>query len=185
MNLLEKSLIEHCSPTLASLKTANLFNYSYRSEQELEEDMKRWNREMNPKGIFLTILRQKKDRVLVYVYRPGALERVFRSREVREFLRKYGYDGQTYQEALGKLRRRLQEQEEFPHEIGIFLGYPLADVTGFIENAGKNFLCAGVWKVYADKEETQRKFAKYKKCTEIYIHLWKKGKSIKQLTVAA
>ena len=32
---MEKFLIEHCSPTLASLKTANLFNYKYTDEGEL------------------------------------------------------------------------------------------------------------------------------------------------------
>ena len=34
---MENYLIEHCSPTLASLKTANLFNYMYDSEAELAD----------------------------------------------------------------------------------------------------------------------------------------------------
>ena len=35
--MLEKSVIEHCSPTLASIKTGNLFTYKYESEEELWE----------------------------------------------------------------------------------------------------------------------------------------------------
>lgn len=33
--MLEKYLVEHCAPTLASLKTANLFNYSFDNEENL------------------------------------------------------------------------------------------------------------------------------------------------------
>ena len=38
-----------------------------------------------------------------------------------------------------KLIGRLQENEGFPHEIGLFLGYPPEDVLGFIENKGEFF----------------------------------------------
>lgn len=34
---------------------------------------------------------------------------------------------------LEQLRSRLHGSEEFPHEIGVFLGYPLNDVLGFIK----------------------------------------------------
>lgn len=39
-------------------------------------------------------------------------------------------------------------QEDFPHEMGILLGYPVEDVEGFIINNGKNELYTGYWKVY-------------------------------------
>ena len=41
--MLEKQLIEHCSPTLASLKTANLFTYRYAEEEGLMESVSQWN----------------------------------------------------------------------------------------------------------------------------------------------
>jgi hypothetical protein len=41
---------------------------------------------------------------------------------------------------------------EFPHEIGIFLGYPPEDVTAFIENDGKNYACRTHWKVYHEPD---------------------------------
>ena len=33
-----------------------------------------------------------------------------------------------------RLIKRLNEDAEFPHEIGLFPGYPPEDVRGFIEN---------------------------------------------------
>ena len=55
--MLEKYLIEHCSPTLASLKTANLFTYAYSSDEELTRDVFRWNNQLADKGIELIVLR--------------------------------------------------------------------------------------------------------------------------------
>lgn len=48
--MLEKQLIEHCSPTLASLKTANLFTYRYAEEDGLMESVSQWNRRMGAQG---------------------------------------------------------------------------------------------------------------------------------------
>ena len=70
-------------------------------------------------------------------------------------------------------------------EIGLFLGYPVEDVLGFIENAGQNCKCCGCWKVYCNECEAVRTFARYKKCRDIYKRLWQEGRSVLQLTVAA
>ena len=61
--MLERYLIDHCSPTLASLKTANMFSCPYESGESLEEDVRKWNLQMKDKGLYLTILRKndKKD----------------------------------------------------------------------------------------------------------------------------
>ena len=66
---IERYLIEHCSPTLASVKAANLFNAVTEDDQELAEQVKQWNRLMNPKGVKLLVLRNHGRRALVYVYR--------------------------------------------------------------------------------------------------------------------
>ena len=38
--MLEQYLVEHCSPTLAGLKTANLFSVRFIDEEELNQHMK-------------------------------------------------------------------------------------------------------------------------------------------------
>ncbi|MFQ7103146.1 MAG: DUF3793 family protein [Anaerovoracaceae bacterium] len=185
MNLLEAFLIKHCSPTLAALKTANLFNCAYSAEEELMEDMDYWNGMMMRKGIGLFLLRKEKGRALIYVCRLPDLEREFAKPQTAEFMKKFGYEDMDAFSAIRRLRGRLQVAGEFPHEIGVFLGYPLEDVTGFIDNGGKGFLRSGTWKVYSNIDEAEKTFYKYKKCTDIYTNLWEGGKSIWQLTVAA
>ena len=63
--MLEMSLIKHCSPTLASLKTANLFSYSYSTERGLRKSIKYWNEQMSCKGIRLTVMKKKDNRALI------------------------------------------------------------------------------------------------------------------------
>ena len=87
--------------------------------------------------------------------------------------------------ALDWLRQRLAAGQGFPHEIGLFLGYPVGDVAGFIRNRGKNCRCVGCWKVYCNECEARRTFARLKKCTQVYTRLWQQGRTVPQLTVAA
>ena len=61
----------------------------------------------------------------------------------------------------------------------------LNDVIGFIKNAGQNCKCVGCWKVYCNECEAIKAFARFKKCTSVYVRLWNQGRSVRQLTVAA
>ena len=67
----------------------------------------------------------------------------------------------------------------------MFLGYPLADVKGFIRHKGKNFTLCGCWKCYGDPVAAQRRFARYRRCTELYRRRYAQGATLGQLTVAA
>ena len=173
--LIEKCLVEHCSATLASMKSANLFNMTFADDTDVEDQIEFWNRCMKEKGI----------RVLVYVYRKKQLEVSLNRPGVAKFLKKYGYGSTDVEYALDRLKSRIGENNEFPHEIGIFLDYPLGDVIGFITNEGRNFKCVGCWKVYCDECACRKTFAKYKKYKDVYVRLWQQGRSVLQLTVAA
>ncbi len=184
---MEKYLIEHCSPTLANLKTANMFSIDITSEKDLIKQMDSVNLMMNPKGIKLTALSIKDKRALVYVYRPQKLEKDLKKYGTADFMKQYGYfsdNNINIDEAIALLSRHISSDCNFPHEIGLFLGYPLGDVAGFIENGGKNCKCCGCWKVYCNECEAVKQFERFKKCSRIYKKLWHSGRSILKLTVA-
>ena len=106
---------------------------------------------------------------LLYLYRGRWLYRLLSAPENLSFLRRCGYDiTHGCGGLLRQLERRLCTNEQFPHEIGIFLGYPLEDVEGFIANAGQNYTCLGCWKAYGDPDAAQERFQRYHSCTEIY-----------------
>jgi len=183
---MEKFLIEHCSPTLASLKTANLFNYTYGNDQELYGYLREMNRQLSEKGLKVTILRKYAHSALVYVYREKKLQADLEKPGVRGFMMQYGYtQNPTANQAVAMLRKRFAEGNGFPHEIGLFLGYPLGDVIGYIENAGRNSKCSGCWKVYCNECEAMKMFAKFDKCKDVYRRLFHEGKkTVTQLAVA-
>lgn len=83
--MLERYLIDHCSPTLASLKTANMFICPYESGESLEEDVRKWNLQMKDKGLYLTILRKndKKHWFICAGHRDWS--RIFINREYKSF----------------------------------------------------------------------------------------------------
>ena len=180
----EDLLIRHCSPTLAGIKTGNLFSCVCPCRKELTKSISGLNRRLVPRGIRILPLRVCQGRALIYVYRPHALEDDLTDHQARELLLHYGYMPENPNACVMHLIRRLRSTEEFPHEIGLFLSYPPKDVLGFILNRACNHKCQGCWKVYGDEQESKSIFEKYDLCSRIYSEQWKQGKSIEQLTVA-
>ena len=199
--MLENYLIEYCSPTLASLKSGSLFNCRCSHSAELDESVSEWNAILAPRGISIHMLRRTDQTALIYVYRHSALKDTLGDPEIQSFLQGYGYDACnccmgcvseqcSIENCLKHLEARITEESgsngmRFPHEIGIFLGYPLEDVAGFINNKGRNCKCIGTWKVYGDASYARKAFARFNKCSDVYNRLWKSGRrSVLQLTVA-
>ena len=86
-------------------------------------------------------------------------------------------------QAIRTLRARMRKEAEFPHEVGVFLGYPLADVVGFVRNGGRNCLLCGQWKVYARAQEAAMTFERLRKCKQVYERLFRQGYPLTRLTV--
>ena len=178
-------LIEHCAPTLASIKTANLFRVSFDTQKNLFDAVRRWNNTLRDKGVLCFCLCLHEHTALIYVVRMSRLQNDLSDPAVGEFLSSFGYTSQNAIDALLILRQHLMQSGTFPHEIGIFLVYTLADVKGFIINHGHNCLCCGDWKVYSDPENAVKTFRRYCKCKQIYRKMWEQGKDLRQLTVSA
>ena len=180
----DEMIICHCSPTLAGLKTGNLFNCPCSDKKELILAVRSLNKRLAPKGIRVIPIQVCEQRVLIYLYRPDKLENDLAVEEAGEILRACGYSTGDCDKCVVRLSRRLQESGDFPHEIGLFLGYPPEDVRGFIENHAEGYKFVGCWKVYGDEKSAKKQFARYKKCTDVYCSQWANGKSIERLTVA-
>lgn len=147
--------------------------------------------ELKDTPISLRVLCKSEGRYTIMLYRKDCLKTYLDQQHIRTFLKQYGY--QTYQENLetqfnnwmSLLEKRVsyfhQKEGTFPHEIGVFLGYPMQDVLGFIENAGENYILNGYWKVYSDAKAAKARFqsydaAKIETVNEIYA-----GKSLREI----
>ena len=83
-------------------------------------------------------------------------------------------------EALDTLARRMRKSD-FPHEVGVFLGYPLADVKGFIHSPKEGLKLCGYWKVYGDVQSAAKKFDRYKRCSECICRRMESGESLAKI----
>lgn len=180
----EEYLVKHCSPTLAGMKTGNLFGMSFVSKDEMTACIRCWNGTLTKKGLRALPLRFNSGKALIYVYRPERLKKDLSDGTAKMLLEKRGYPTEKSDLCVVQLRKRIGDSEEFPHEIGLFLGYPSEDVFGFIENRAGGFKYVGLWKVYGDVVSAQKTFSKYRKCTDIYCDRFSKGASIEKLTVS-
>lgn len=180
----EELIIRYCSPTLAGIKTGSLFNCPFESREELNRDINRLNRSLAKKGLRVLPLRCSDKKALIYIYRPDRLRDDLLCDDIAPLLRDRGYPREAPDRCVIRLMDRLREDSGFPHEIGLFLGYPPEDVLGFIENGAEHAKCVGAWKVYGDEEKARRLFRAYDNCTRDYISRLTRGSTIDRLAVA-
>ncbi|MCC8182167.1 MAG: DUF3793 family protein [Clostridiales bacterium] len=162
---LEYLLAEHCAPTLAGVKAASLAGCPVQRREETERTVKEYDRILGERGIRLRLIPTHRACDLLLVYRPELLESTLSRPDAQTLLRGRNYpaDGGVGPQ-LDCLCRRLAEQEEFPHEVGLFLGYPPEDVAGFVEHQGREWKSLGLWKVYSDVERAENLFSLYDRC---------------------
>lgn len=181
----EELLVHYCAPTLAGLKTGNLFTCPYDSKDQVTERVRALNRILVPKGLRVLPMGYARGRVLIYVYRPAGLTADLDREEVRSILTEAGYPCLSESYCVAELARRLEGTTEFPHEIGVFLSYPPEDVRGFMRHGGADCKCIGCWKVYGDAEQAKQTFRCYQRCTEHLCARFQGGADLAQLTVSA
>lgn len=176
-------LVRHGAPTLADIKTGNLFPCTFSDRNAFQCDLSRLNQVLVPRGLRLLPLRLEESRALLYLFRPDRLTRDLSNETARELLSRAGYSDLTLLPCLRELTHRLRTREDFPHEIGLFLSYPPEDVQGFIRHRGRCCKCSGCWKVYGDETAARRQFAAYKACTARYCRQFANGATLEYLTV--
>ncbi|MBQ5430106.1 MAG: DUF3793 family protein, partial [Lachnospiraceae bacterium] len=123
--------------------------------------------------------------VVMLVFKKEMLVTYIQKDEVRKFLKNFGYGSEGFGAALALFQRRYEEfveqRENFPHEMGVFLGYPLCDVKGFIENKGNGFVLAGYWKVYGNVYHTRRLFKLFDDMKDDMVCMLSKGYTLEQI----
>jgi hypothetical protein len=183
---IEHILAYHCAPTFAGIKAANLLSLEKFLLPDIKLSFDFYNQHLNLRGIYFEILCECNDRILVIVYRKETLWNELSSPPNKAFLETQGYGDWSSMESLFiKLRERISARDEFPHEIGMFLSYPLEDVLGFIYCKGKDYKCSGYWKVYGNEVVTKKKFEEFTMSRIIFCSKIEEGKSIVQILESA
>ncbi len=179
----EKLIIEHCSPTLAGLKAGNMFSVKSDDNVDVAKEIRLLNRMLKAKGLRVIPLKKTSESALIYIYRPDLLKRDLKHPEAENILRKRGYNCGNPECCIAQLAKNMKKGGAFPHEVGLFLGYPPTDVEHFMNNSCEGVICCGCWKAYSNPEKAEMLFQRFRKCREIYRDMNKRGKSLTQLAV--
>ena len=164
----ELQLALQCAPLITGLKVSNLLTISPKAFPQVEKIIGGSVLSMYP-------LLETEEKMAILLYRKERLEKYLEMSQVQKLLQEAGYISRQLEDILPVFCKRYETYAErgkpFPHELGLLLGYPPEDVEGFIRHQGRNSLCTGYWKVYADKEGKKRLFEKYEYARENLIQL--------------
>lgn len=178
LNQLPIRVANQCAPLLCGIKVSNILilrnnelEYLY---QLLEGTL------ISVKSLYMN---NKKSFLLLYDYEKMAQR--LQEKYVRQFMKSQGYQSLEMEDVLDEIANRFkifkEENDVFPHELGIVLGYPVWDVTGFMRHKGKNCLYTGYWKVYKNLSEAKQIFLKYDVAKHEVVKKVKEGKLFKDI----
>lgn len=179
----EELIIEHCSPTLAGIKSGSMFSVKVTNDTDINEEVRELNKILRGKGLRVIPLKITCKYALIYLYRPAHLKKDLNNPKALSILKKREYEPGDPESCIVQLVKHLKNDETFPHEIGLFLGYPPSDVECFMKHPCKGVKCCGCWKAYSEPEKAQKAFEGFRRCTQVYHEMNKNGKSLAQLAV--
>ncbi len=179
---MQKLAAAHCAPVICGVKPSNLLVMEKPYAKALKPLM-------TSTGIKAWCLEQGNTRQIWMLFREEALETSLLDPENRAFMAQFGYTedmdmGAMLKRMAMRFRQYKRGEIEFPHEVGIFLGYPLEDVKGYIQHKGKDCLCTGYWKVYQNEEKARETFALYNKARDMALDLVNRGLGLGSLPAA-
>ncbi len=88
--MLEATIVKHCAPTLAGIKTGNIFSIRD-AKPEVADEIHRLDRMLRKKGIRIIPLKRTKGNMLIYIYRPDRLQEDLTKPQAQEILADKGY----------------------------------------------------------------------------------------------
>lgn len=175
---IELQIALQCAPLITGIKMSNLLKLPASQEEDIHaifhktgiDHFRLWGNEKN---------------VVYLLYNQSRMEKYLCGTPAAEFLCECGYTDKSFEYSLRELRRRCKvyavDKGLFPHEMGLFLGYPVDDVRGFIENKGENYLYCGYWKVYGRVEQKKILFMRYEEAKEKLVRMLSEGIGMRRI----
>lgn len=146
----EKRLVKTISPVINGIKPAEIISLP-KKEEDVQGKLKlltnMYNRCSKIKG---EIINYSSKSIKVFIYNEYALKNILHKKNIINFLATCGYSpSYSLNDYLNKLFAKIS-MGQIPDEIGIFLGYPLKDVMGFMGVVNLPLTKVNYWRIYGD-----------------------------------
>ncbi|MBV7275264.1 DUF3793 family protein [Clostridiaceae bacterium UIB06] len=154
------AILYHIAPTLISGKPACIITLND-YERNLNLLWKRYRKDfIDICELSIYEMREQFGSKTLFIYDEKIISEIIHQEENIRFLEKLGYNRSL---SIEKMLEILGEKYKYfcPHEMGIFLGFPVKDVICFMEYPYRKCLLSGYWKVYNDIDFAMKKFVEY------------------------
>lgn len=164
----------NAAPTINNHKTSSLINFR-NNNRNINNIWQKYKNEVKEKlDVDYFELKKDKTNSVVLFYNKEKMLLNLNDDKNMEFLKRFGYhENMDIRQCLSLLAKRFQCM--CPHEIGVFLGYPIEDVISFVDCPNTKCKMTGYWKVYHDIEKAKVIFDKYDEIRNTIITLLIKG----------
>ncbi|AWI05568.1 DUF3793 family protein [Clostridium drakei] len=161
-------------PTIKKYKASSLITFG-KNNRNLNSIWEKYKNEVKEiLDIDYFELKKDAESTIVLFFNKEKIELNVRESKNVEFLKRFGYnENMSVEQSLTLLSKRFEHM--CPHEIGIFLGYPVEDVTAFIDCPNAECKMIGYWKVYHDIKKAKAIFNKYDEIKYTIMKLMIKG----------
>ncbi len=146
LNQMFLGLLLPCAPVIMHCRAACSLSVMHKSKEQIEVfscfvHLILCNR------LLIQPLVSTEDFTVYLIYQEDMLLEKVNDERARLLLDSFDYPHDSLSDIVSRLSVRLEEyfyeDEAFPHELGVFLGFPIDDILEFIKKDGKNFLITG------------------------------------------
>lgn len=102
----------------------------------------------------------------LFIYNLNAVDETLRDKRNIRFLKGLGYSEEYSLDVYISTLMKKMRSGSIPDEIGVFLGYPLKDVMGFIGHKSLKLTKVKGWRVYGDPTLSDKKHRDFMEAKE-------------------
>lgn len=160
----DQLMIHHAAPTICGIKPSSLF--SIKTTRFSQVQFEKWQSDFKDKGIFFERIKTSSECNTIFVFNYVWVEKILSNFLSSLYLSEKGYKmpgDVSY--VVDQIKTRMLYNKNFPHEVGLLLGYPLEDVIEFEKKCGKACKYCGLWKTYGDIDNAKKCQCRYKSCS--------------------
>ncbi|RKD22000.1 Protein of unknown function [Caminicella sporogenes DSM 14501] len=148
-------------PVLMGSKPSELLSFRKNDKNLLDkiENIKKYIGKC--KRIKYKLFEFKNESIKILFYNPKVLDKNLKEYRNMKFLKSIGYPEEYDLELYIQFIVDKMKEGVIPHEIGVFLGYPLKDIIGFIGHPSLRLTKINGWRVYGDPKISDIKFNEF------------------------
>jgi len=167
----EINIMMRLGPTLLGHKPMHIFcfNKSFKFINQILNDIHLLF--SSSESIKYRVVYSHNNSIKVIFYNKETTKRLLNDKRVRRFLSSHGYDNTLTDEDFMTLLSDHLKDNQLPSEYGVFFGYPLKDVIGFMGHSSLKHVKTTAWKVYGDPLVSDRVYDNFQRAEQEVLAL--------------